>query len=65
MSRVPAWAWPCVQDIVDANSDTVCTVRNYEMHAVAFYNETVCCKEEEHIRVIGANFGSQNAFLDV
>eukprot|EP00973_Karenia_brevis_P050355 6989595-Karenia_brevis.AAC.1 len=55
MARVPAWAWPCVEDIVDANGDRVRTVRNYETHAVASYNEAFCYEEEEHIPMIGAS----------
>eukprot|EP00973_Karenia_brevis_P008913 1206703-Karenia_brevis.AAC.1 len=47
MAKVPTWAWSCLQDIDDADGDQMRTVRNYEMHAVAFDNEAVCYKEEE------------------
>eukprot|EP00973_Karenia_brevis_P057825 8048754-Karenia_brevis.AAC.2 len=55
MSEVPAWAWPSLQDITYPDGDTVRAVRDCEMHAVAFYNEAVGYKEEEHLPLIGAS----------
>eukprot|EP00973_Karenia_brevis_P049787 6913313-Karenia_brevis.AAC.1 len=63
MAKFPRWAWPCVQDILDADGEVVRTVRNYEMHAVASYNEAVCYKEQEHIPTIGASLDRRRLSL--
>eukprot|EP00973_Karenia_brevis_P010119 1370695-Karenia_brevis.AAC.1 len=55
MLEVPTWAWPCPQDIIRSDGEHVRAITNYEMHAVAFYNEADCYKEEEHAPFIGAS----------
>eukprot|EP00973_Karenia_brevis_P046031 6375908-Karenia_brevis.AAC.1 len=65
VAKVPTWALPCLQDIA-SDGEIGRTVRNYKMHAVAFYNEAVRslhgAGEYSHHR---CKFGSQNAFFDV